>query len=57
MVDLSYSECGIVIGVRQAALNIPEIVDLLDFSSMTISRVYREQCEKQETSSEQQFSG
>lgn len=31
MVDLSYSECGIVIGARQAALNIPEIVDLLDF--------------------------
>ncbi len=46
-----------VVGARQAGLSNPETADLLEFSCMTISRVYREWTEKEKISSEQQFCG
>ncbi len=40
--DLSDFERGMVVGVRRAGLSISKTADLLGFSRITISRVYRE---------------
>ncbi len=39
--DLSDFEQGMVVGARRAGLSISETADLIGFSPMTISRVYR----------------
>ena len=46
-----------IVGARQGGLNISETLNLLGFSCTTVSRVCREWCKKQKTSSEQQFCG
>ena len=46
-----------IFGARQGGLSISETADLHGFSHTTASRVCREWCEKQKTSSEQQFCG
>ena len=48
---------GMIVGARGAGLSISVTVDLLRFLHKTVSRVYPEWCEKQRTSSEQQFCG
>ncbi len=49
--DLSYFERGMVVGARRAGLSISETDDRLGFSCTTISRVYREDSEKNPVSS------
>jgi len=54
---LSYFEHGMVVGARWAGLSITQSAQLLGFSRSTISRVYKERCEKGKTSSMWQFCG
>jgi len=48
--DLSNFERGMVVGARWAGLSISQFVQLLRFLHRTISRVYKEWCEKGKTS-------
>lgn len=41
-------ECGIVVGARQAALSISKTADILGFSPITISSVYRKLVRRRE---------
>lgn len=49
--DLSEFERGMIVGARNAGCSISETVRRLGFSKTAVSRVYREWCEKQKTSS------
>ncbi len=50
--DLSEFQRGMIVGARRAGCSISETVARLGFSKTSVSRVYREWCEKQKTSSQ-----
>lgn len=50
--DLSEFERGMIVGARSAGCSISETVTRLGFSKTAVSRVYREWCDKQKTTSD-----
>ncbi|XP_047461875.1 uncharacterized protein LOC125020531 [Mugil cephalus] len=55
--DLSEFERGMIVGARSAGCSISQTVNMLGFSKTAVSRVFREWCEKQKTSSRRELSG
>uniref|UniRef100_A0A3Q0QYA9 Transposase Tc1-like domain-containing protein n=1 Tax=Amphilophus citrinellus TaxID=61819 RepID=A0A3Q0QYA9_AMPCI len=55
--DLSEFERGAIVGARRAGRSISQTAKLLGCSRTAVSRVYREWCQKQKTSSDRGASG